>query len=243
MPSTLIAEGRVVMTPSQRYRRLVQIALAAFAAIVFALAAVAELPEREEGHRPLRSHPQGDPPSAQPADAFTEYPGAPEISIVARSGELTFFPCSTCHGAMPPNPERRELMAPHPAALDHGDGRFWCLDCHAPEDRDQLATMAGQRVGFDQADRVCSQCHAAVHEDWAFGVHGKRVGRWQGPREIYSCAHCHDPHDPALRPRAPEPPPPVRAGLEPMPDSAHHDPLYPWWQHHEESRDEEDETR
>jgi hypothetical protein len=201
----------------------------------------AVLPEFENGHRPLRLNPQDDqPPGTVPADTFIGYPGAPDLSVVGRIDELSFYPCSTCHSAMPVNPERRELMAPHQRALDHGDGRIWCLNCHAPESRDQLATLAGDRLSFDQADQVCAQCHATVHQDWTFGVHGKRVGRWEGPREIYSCAHCHDPHDPAVRPRAPEPPPPVRAGLEPMPEGDHHEPLYPRWQHGEETDHEED---
>jgi len=245
--------GPVLLNASQRQSRFIALGLAALAAAVLVLVAVAvadppeaevaALPAPENGHRPLRSHPQDKPPSGEPSQAFTGYPGAPDISVLGRIDELSFYPCSMCHAEMPANPERRELMAPHQIALDHGDGRMWCLDCHAPESRDQLATLAGERLSFDEADRVCSQCHADVHQDWAFGVHGKRVGRWQGPREIYSCAHCHDPHDPGLRPRAPEPPPPVRAGLEPMPHgdyrdnhrdnhhNNHHQPLYPWFGH------------
>jgi hypothetical protein len=237
------------MTPAQPYRRLIALGLAVLLAFAFALAAneessvdrVAELPERQDGHRPLRAHPQGDLPSGPPAETFIGYPGAPEISVVSRVDQLSFYPCSMCHSAMPANPERRVLMAPHQIALDHGDGRIWCLNCHSPESRDELATLAGERVNFDQADQVCAQCHADVHQDWAFGVHGKRVGSWQGPREIYSCAHCHDPHSPALRPRAPEPPPPVRAGLEPMPHDTHHAPLYPRWQQGQEIKHEEDD--
>jgi len=236
------------MRQPQRQRRSIAIVPGVLLAIAFALAAVAELPEREDGHRPLRANPPAESPSAEPAESFTGYPGAPDLTVVSRLDKLTWHPCSNCHSAMPTNPERRELMAPHQAALDHGDGRIWCLDCHAPESRDQLATLAGERVSFDQADRVCAQCHADVHQDWTFGVHGKRVGRWQGPREIYSCAHCHDPHDPGLRPRAPEPPPPVRAGLDPMPHHGHHTPLYPWFseesaepvQPGQESKNEED---
>ena len=247
------------MTQVQRQRRflgprfmaVVVVCIVVSSVIVFGLSAFAdpsggvarELPEFEDGHRPLRLNPQDSPPSTVPAEAFTGYPGAPDVSVVGRTGEMSFFPCSSCHSAMPVNAERRELMAPHPRALDHGDGRIWCLTCHSPESRDQLVTLAGEPVGFDEADRVCAQCHADVHQDWAFGVHGKRVGRWEGPREIYSCAHCHDPHDPAIRPRAPEPPPPVRAGLEPMPDGDHHTPLYPWWQHAQEHADEEESTR
>ena len=43
--------------------------------------------------------------------------------------------------------------------------------------------------------------------------HGKRAGSWQGQRQVYDCIHCHNPHQPALLPREPMAPPPVRAGL------------------------------
>jgi hypothetical protein len=31
---------------------------------------------------------------------------------------------------------------------------------------------------------------------------------------VFNCTHCHDAHSPAIKPRAPKPSPPVRAGLE-----------------------------
>jgi hypothetical protein len=36
---------------------------------------------------------------------------------------------------------------------------------------------------------------------------------WQGPRTIYSCPECHDPHSPRIGPFVPSPPPRVRTGL------------------------------
>jgi len=231
------------MQRAQRHRQRSIAWLAVFAVGAFTLAAVGQLPGHEEGHRPLRSHPQSEPPDPQPTASFTGYPEAPEFTTVARIEKLSHFPCSTCHGAMQPNPERRKLMAPHPAALEHGDGRFWCLDCHAADDRDKLATLADERVSFDRADRVCAQCHSDVHRDWVFGVHGKRARNWQGPREYYSCAHCHDPHDPALRPRPPADPPRVRAGLEPMPEAEHHQPLYGWLEQQQETDSERQDQR
>ena len=234
------------MHHSQRHHRLFAALLTALLPLVLvamALVAVAQLPEREGGHRPLRANPEGEPPDQKPAESFTGYADAPNFTVVGRVEELNFFPCSNCHAAMSPNPERRELMSPHPAALDHGDGRFWCLDCHVANSRNDLATAAGEHVTFDQADQVCAQCHYDVHRDWTFGVHGKRVENWQGPREYYSCAHCHNPHDPAVRPRAPEDPPRVRAGLEPMPDTDHDQPLYRWLQQQQERSNEDQDTQ
>ena len=58
-------------------------------------------------------------------------------------------------------------------------------------------------------------------------AHGKRADSWQGERTVYGCTHCHDPHNPALAPRAPQPPPPVRIGLDrPEP---HREPRQPAW--------------
>jgi hypothetical protein len=197
--------------------------------LIAALTALAELdPPGPDGHRALRDNPPREPVSPQPLQSFAGYPDAPDVTVVPREGELSHYPCADCHAHMPANPERRELYAPHPATLDHGDGRFWCLDCHDAGERNVLGTLAGESIGFDRADRVCAQCHYAVHRDWTFGAHGKRVADWQGGREIYGCAHCHDPHSPALRPRAPEGPPGIRAGLKAMPDGDGHFRVFPW---------------
>jgi hypothetical protein len=83
-----------------------------------------------------------------------------------------------------------------------------------------LQTLRGDKVDFDDAYLVCGQCHFNRQKDWYFGAHGKRVADWRGPRTLYNCTHCHDPHTPAIAPRAPARPPPVRAGLKPM-DNPH----------------------
>ncbi len=149
---------------------------------------------------------------------FSGYPGAVPFTVVPRKDKLTFFPCTTCHSVLTPNPEPRKLTAaPHPAALEHGNGRIWCLDCHQLKDRDHLHTLNGKPVDFDDAYLVCGQCHFNRQKDWYFGAHGKRASNWRGERIIYNCTFCHDPHSPGLKPRAPGKPPPVRAGLAPMP--------------------------
>lgn len=181
------------------------------------------LPAAKDGHRVLRNNmPAGYVPPTEP-ETYTGHPGAGEFAVVTREDKLTFFPCEQCHSQLPLNTQPRKLMSPHPAALKHGDGRFWCLDCHNGEYRNVLKTFTGETVSFNEANRICGQCHYAPEKDWTFGGHGKRVANWQGERTIYSCTHCHNPHDPSVKPRAPESPPPVRKGLEPMPDvEAHH---------------------
>ncbi|MCW5662541.1 MAG: cytochrome C [Piscinibacter sp.] len=179
-------------------------------------------------HRPLRDNRPATGPQPAPPEKFAGIAGAPAYTVVPRTPALALYPCSQCHKLLPLNPQPRQLdAAPHNAALRHGGGRFWCLDCHTAKDRDQLHAIDGTPVGFDQSDRLCGQCHGPRQRDWAFGGHGKRVGRWQGERRIYACTHCHDPHQPQLAPRAPAPPPPVRAGLQPTP-TVHSTPTKPW---------------
>jgi hypothetical protein len=178
-------------------------------------------PAKPPPHRPLRLNvvPDTPPDPTEPA-TFSGYLQAPPFKVVPQKDKLTFYPCTQCHKFMTPNPQPRKLeAAPHPAALNHGGGRIWCLNCHLIDDRDFLHTLKGEKVDFDEAYLVCGQCHSNRQKDWYFGGHGKRVYNWKGEREIYSCTHCHDPHDPAVKPREPSKAPPVRAGLERMPHS------------------------
>jgi uncharacterized CHY-type Zn-finger protein len=158
-------------------------------------------------------------PVAEPT-SFEGYPGAPAINVVPRKTELFFYPCAQCHATMEPNPEIRKLNI-HVAEIEHGRGRMWCLNCHDLEERNYLRTFLGESVDFDDAPVICGGCHANRHEDWAFGIHGKRVATWQGERTVYSCTHCHDPHKPAIAPRAPAAPPGARTGLELQPGEPH----------------------
>jgi hypothetical protein len=148
---------------------------------------------------------------------FKGYADAPPFTVVTRRENLLMYPCSQCHNLLPLNLTPRKLVAsPHQATLRHGDGRFWCMDCHLAKDRQWLHTLDGAKVDFNDAALVCGQCHGARHRDWAYGGHGKRVAGWTGEREIYACTHCHNPHEPALMPRQASKAPPVRAGLAPM---------------------------
>lgn len=165
-------------------------------------------------HRSLRTHVEPAAPNPTEPLVFEGYRDAPPFEVVPRKQHLTLYPCSTCHKVLPLNTTPRKLVAaPHVADLPHGKGRMWCLTCHQANDRDQLVSLRGQKIDFDRADQQCGQCHGDRHRDWHFGAHGKRAGGWRGERQLYSCTHCHDAHNPVLQPRAPGPPPPLRAGL------------------------------
>lgn len=172
-------------------------------------------------HRPLRGNPPlPEDAASRDAAAVTATPESAGFSVAPRQSELTWYPCQKCHKAMPVNLEQRLLKTPHYKAINHGGDQFWCHDCHQPEAKEQLQTLDGDTVDFNSSYQVCAQCHYQPRRDWFYGAHGKRVANWQGERQIYSCTHCHDAHDPAVRPRAAQPPPPVRRGLEHMQHSA-----------------------
>jgi len=155
---------------------------------------------------------QAEPDVTEPVALVN--PAGAEYSIVPRKPELTYYPCTQCHKFMTPNPEVRDLSSPHPSTLDHGNERIWCLTCHKIDNRDFLTNLLGADIDFDNAPDLCASCHMQRHNDWMSGGHGKRVADWQGERVIYSCPQCHDPHSPAIKPRAPKPVPPIRKGLE-----------------------------
>jgi len=146
--------------------------------------------------------------------SFEGYPGAPEVNAIPRKDQLSFYPCDQCHASMEPNPKIRPLEIFHFFELEHGQGKIWCLTCHNFENRNYLTTLLDEPVDFDESHIVCGSCHSNRHKDWNFGVHGKRTENWQGERNQYNCTHCHDPHSPAIEPRAPKPAPNVRLGLE-----------------------------
>jgi Fe-S-cluster-containing dehydrogenase component len=179
------------------------------------------LQERVEGHRPLR----GNPPPAEAAPAepqsFAGYPTAPAFTVQSREGQLNYFPCEDCHSAMPSNPQRRRLYAPHPAALNHGDGRFWCLDCHAAENRNLLVTSAGDEVGFDDAYLVCGQCHYPRRRTGISARMASALPTGRANEKSTTARIATTRMTPSVKARAPEPPPPVRRGLAAMPVHQH----------------------
>lgn len=117
------------------------------------------------------------------------------------------YPCSNCHGLIPPNPARRDLGFHTEIVLNHDEENRWCLDCHSAENRDWLHLASGELVPFEESYRLCGQCHGEKYRDWRVGVHGRRSGDWNGHKNYLLCAHCHDPHQPHFKPIKPEPAP------------------------------------
>jgi len=167
-----------------------------------------------------------------PREVLEQYPPFTVSARIPVLEDEGLYPCSDCHDGdfVVSNPTVRELVEMHDTSevkLQHGGGRFWCLTCHHSEDRDSLASLKGQPISFDESFLLCGQCHFDRQQDFFKGAHGKRLGNWQGERLVEVCTGCHDPHEPAIKPRKPFAPPAIRAGLSPAPPS-HHTVKMPW---------------
>ncbi|MBF0352412.1 MAG: hypothetical protein HQM11_15370 [SAR324 cluster bacterium] len=133
----------------------------------------------------------------------------PPFVVPPRKTELENYPCLDCHEDAEINKNvERTLTEEHTnIVLDHGEQRFWCLNCHNLNHMNYLKSLKDQQIDFNQSYLLCGQCHAARQKDWYFGAHGKRIGNWNGERQILVCTECHDPHSPSIKPKQPDPPP------------------------------------
>jgi hypothetical protein len=150
---------------------------------------------------------RADVPPA-PTNAANPALSGGDIQTPAPPLSPAYFPCTSCHDKGTTNNQRRELKDEHTdIILQHDEKNRWCLDCHAPLDRDKLHLASGELIEFNQSYRLCGQCHGPTYRDWKAGVHGKRTGMWNGQKKYFLCVHCHDPHSPAIKPIKPFPAP------------------------------------
>ena len=165
-----------------------------------------------------------------PREILTNYPLFSVRERIPFLEDEGIYPCSDCHDGdyVVTNPRERELVDMHDEMdLVHGGGRFWCLICHGDPDRDVLTSLKGQPISFDESFLLCGQCHFQRQQDFFTGAHGKRLEAWQGERKVEVCTGCHNPHDPAIKPRKPFAPPAIRAGLSPA-GKTHQGTPMPW---------------
>ena len=130
------------------------------------------------------------------------------FKIPQRTSGMVKYPCSTCH-----NVSLQRLKALTPAAerdahwdieLRHASEQVMqCITCHAEKNMDELRSLTGQPVSFDQSFQVCAQCHASQYSDWLGGAHGKRLSGWGAERVAQTCVGCHNPHRPQWEKRWP----------------------------------------
>jgi hypothetical protein len=128
---------------------------------------------------------------------------APAFAGQASSGELLFYPCTSCHPLHTiPGTEKADKPLPNDFAghqivlIGHdalGKGHAACPVCHDDQARDpgQLKAADGNLIDIKTGDisLVCYRCHSTKYKEFKAGTHGKHKA---------SCvaAGCHDPHTP-----------------------------------------------
>jgi hypothetical protein len=119
--------------------------------------------------------------------------------------------CMDCHDGLVDNVNPRlDVNQYHETVvMNHGlNGR--CVNCHHQEDRNSLVMRNGEKLGFGQSVKLCSNCHGPSYRQWQRGVHGKTLGYWdetKGEKRKLTCVECHDPHSPHYNPMKPLPGP------------------------------------
>ena len=73
-----------------------------------------------------------------------------------------------------------------------------CATCHNGKDMNNLNSLTGNTIDFNQSYQLCAQCHSSQFDDWKGGAHGKNIGGWAEPRAAMTCVNCHNPHTPQI---------------------------------------------
>lgn len=136
------------------------------------------------------------------AAVFITLPASPAIAGQASSGELLFYPCTSCHPVtMQPGTDRptRKLPGDFPGheivLVGHdvlGTGDAACLACHDDPAKDpgKLKLADGSLIDITgDTAQVCYRCHSAKYNEWKAGTHGRH-------KPTCTAAGCHDPHTP-----------------------------------------------
>ena len=181
------------------------------------------------------------------AVALVALSAGPAFAGRASSGELLFYPCTSCHpvGEIP-GTEKANRPLPggfqgHSIVLVGHDklgvGHAACPVCHDDMMRDpgKLKAIDGSLVDIKTGDvsLVCYRCHSAKYKEFKAGTHG---------RHMPSCvaAGCHDAHTPGYIYASPLMPfvgvgfqfkvLPQREAFKPLAAPAPNTPVdTPWW--------------
>lgn len=128
--------------------------------------------------------------------------------IPERSSQIKSFPCTNCHSKpveqLSLGRKENERKAHWDITVIHGNDEVMnCFTCHNKSTPNELVSLTGKSISFDESFKVCNQCHSTQYKDWIGGSHGKRLGGWAPPRIINTCTSCHNPHKPAFESRWP----------------------------------------
>lgn len=130
------------------------------------------------------------------------------VLIPERISSIRSYPCSNCHtqplARLSAGRKEYERKSHWDIELVHGSADVMnCLTCHNEYNLNELVSLTGTVILFDDSYAVCRQCHATQYADWVGGSHGKRLGGWLPPRAMNTCVNCHNPHKPAFESRWP----------------------------------------
>lgn len=120
----------------------------------------------------------------------------------AATGELLFYPCTSCHPVQlgadgkPTKKLPNDFRGHQIKLVGHdnlGRGDRACLQCHDDPAKDpgMLKVIDGDLIPITgDVSAVCYRCHANKYKDWKAGIHGKRQPKC-------TAAGCHNPHTPS----------------------------------------------
>ena len=128
--------------------------------------------------------------------------------IPERTSQIKSFPCSNCHSKsveeLSLGRKANERKSHWDIKMVHGSTDVMnCFTCHGKSNLNELVSLTGKPITFDQSFNLCGQCHSTQFKDWVGGAHGKRLGGWAPPKIKSTCTNCHNPHKPAFETRWP----------------------------------------
>ena len=125
--------------------------------------------------------------------------------IPDRKGQIKSYACTECHSKPLDKIQSKDLKKAHwDIKLVHAnENTMNCVTCHNPNNMDQLNSLTGNNIDYNNSYNLCNQCHSKQFEDWKGGAHGKRLGGWAPPRAAMTCVNCHNPHKPQFESRWP----------------------------------------
>jgi hypothetical protein len=131
--------------------------------------------------------------------------GGHTFLVPDRKSEIKSYACSECHTKPLSELKGKDIKKSHwNIKLKHANEDMMnCVTCHNGDDMDNLKSLTGKKIDFNNSYKLCSQCHTKQFEDWKGGAHGKRIGSWAPPRASLTCVNCHNPHKPGFDSRWP----------------------------------------
>lgn len=126
--------------------------------------------------------------------------------IQNRKTNIKSYACSECHSKPVAQLHKEGLgkKAHWDITIKHADTKTMaCLSCHNSENMNNLQSITGDPIDFNNSYQLCSQCHNKEVKDWVGGAHGKNISGWKSERVSKLCVECHNPHQPQIAKRWP----------------------------------------